>query len=196
MTRPSIGLFVGVLLAIPGTASAKPFSVTQTTITGAGLEDTLTMRLGDDASRHLTFTLIARPRVDYANPPTSLGPQYLVTTEFRSADSSGSVSEATQRFYPFAAGGPLVFNPAGQAIEDDHRDWRLNAGWFEVPDSVVWALEDQGFPTPHNGVASSASLPADGVDARLVWSLAAGLLVGCVVMLIGRSLLPKPEKHS
>lgn len=90
------------LLAIPGTASAKPFSVTQTTIRGAGMEDTLTMRLGNDASRHLTFTLVAKPRVDYANPPTSLGPQYLVTTEFRSADSSGSVSEATQRFYPFA----------------------------------------------------------------------------------------------
>ena len=196
LTRSSIGLLVVGFLAISGTASAKPFSSTQTTITRAGMEDTLIMHLGNEASRHLTFTLIAKPRVDYANPPKRLGPEYLVSTEFRSADSSGHVSEATQRFYPFAAGGPLVFNPAGQAIEGNYGDWRLNAGWFEVPDSVVWVLEDQGLPTPQEGVASSASLPADGVDARLVWALAAALLVGCAVMLIRWSLLLKPQKHS
>jgi hypothetical protein len=192
MARPSIGLLVVGLLAITGTASAKQFSVTQTTITSAGTEDTLAMRPDNHALGHLTFTLIAKPRVDYANPPTSLGPEYLVTTRFRSADSSGHVSEATQQFYPFAAGGPLVFNPAGQAIEGHLGDRRLNAGWFGVPDSVVWVLEDQGLPTLQDEVASPASPPADGVDARLVWAFAGALLVGGAVMLIVRQTGPPP----
>ena len=196
MTRPSIGLLVVGLLAIPGTARAKPFSVTQTTITSAGMEDTLTMRPNNPASRHLTFTLIAKPRVDYANPPRSLGPEYLVTTRFRSADSSGQVSEATQRFYPFAAGGPLVFNPAGQAIERHYDDWRMNAGWFGVPDSVVWVLKDQGLPALQKGVASPASLPADGVDARLAWAFAAALLVAGVVMLNLRQTGQDPQEEA
>jgi hypothetical protein len=192
VTRPSIGLLVVGLLAIPGTARAKPFSVMQTTITSAGTEDTLTMRPNNHASRHLTFTLIAKPRVDFANPPTSLGPEYLVTTRFRSADSSGQVSAATQRFYPFAAGGPLVFNPAGQVIEGHYGDRRLNAGWFGVPDSVVWVLEEHGLPSLQEGVVSPASLPADGVDARLVWAFAAALLVGGAVMLTLRQTSQDP----
>jgi len=117
-----------------------------------------------------------------------------VTTGFRSADSSGRVTEAIQRFYPFAAGGPLVFNPAGQVIQGDYREWRLNEGWFGVPDSVVWALEDQGLPTPHESDTSSASLPADGIDPRLVWASVAALLVGGAVMLILRQT-DRPDRR-
>lgn len=188
MKRASITVLVVGFLAICATASAKPFSVTQTSISGAGMEDPLTMRPGNHASRLLAFTLIAKPRVDHANPPARLGPEYLVTTGFRSADSSGHMTEATQRFYPFAAGGPLVFNPSGQTIQGDYREWRLNEGWFGVPDSVVWVLEDQGLPTPHESDASPASLPAGGVDASLVWASVAALLVGGAVMLIVRQI--------
>jgi hypothetical protein len=75
-----------------------------------------------------------------AAPTDRLGPRYTIT--WTMADDLGKGREVRQYIYPYAAGGPVTFMPAGQPIFDTE----TSGGWYQGFDALRTQLIDLGLP--------------------------------------------------
>jgi hypothetical protein len=137
----ALGVFI---VAASGTAAGKA-AVHKVTINGPGMsapgsvEDRVVNRL-----TLATLDGVDRARTDR---PRSTGTAYELAFHFAVADANGSRTEIIRQiFYPFAAGGPVVFTPRHTRIDWSFRPLRFDPGWFEVPGWVVRELLDVGMP--------------------------------------------------
>jgi hypothetical protein len=75
-----------------------------------------------------------------AAPTDRLGPRYTITWTF--ADDSSKGRKVRQHVYPYAAGGPVTFMPAGQPVFDT----TTTGGWYQGFDGFRQQLIDLGLP--------------------------------------------------
>jgi hypothetical protein len=75
-----------------------------------------------------------------AAPTDRLGPRYTIAWTF--ADDSGKVRKVRQHVYPYAAGGPITFMPAGQPVFET----TTTGGWYQGFDGFRQQLIDLGLP--------------------------------------------------
>jgi hypothetical protein len=75
-----------------------------------------------------------------AAPTDRLGPRYTIAWTF--ADDSGKDRKVRQHVYPYAAGGPVTFMPAGQPVFDT----TTAGGWYQGFDGFRQQLIDLGLP--------------------------------------------------
>jgi len=75
-----------------------------------------------------------------AAPTDRLGPRYTIAWTF--ADDSGNDRKVRQHVYPYAAGGPVTFMPAGQPVFDT----TTTGGWYQGFDGFRQQLIDLGLP--------------------------------------------------
>jgi hypothetical protein len=79
-------------------------------------------------------------RLDAA-PTDRLGPRYTITWTFPDPNG-GKDRKVRQHVYPYAAGGPVTFMPAGQAVFDS----TTTGGWYQGFDGFRQQLIDLGLP--------------------------------------------------
>jgi hypothetical protein len=76
-----------------------------------------------------------------AAPTDRLGPRYTITWTFPDPNG-GKDRKVRQHVYPYAAGGPVTFMPAGQAIFDT----TTTGGWYQGFEAFRQQLIDLGLP--------------------------------------------------
>jgi hypothetical protein len=134
-----------------------------------------------------------------AAPTDRLGPRYTIAWTF--ADDSGTVRKVRQHVYPYAAGGPVTFMPAGQPVFET----TTTGGWYQGFDGFRQQLIDLGLPnrnplqpapTPKSAPASpqpaATSTPPSPAPAwpRIAAVAAALLLLATTAAL---TLRPRPS---
>ena len=174
-------------LAVPAVAYAKGAS--EATIAGPGLERDGIVLSSDRGANPTPGSALARfaraagfssalfsqPGPLQRDRPTGdLGARYTIT--YTLPGPSGEMYELRQHLYPYAAGGPLVYTPAGQRI------WArppTTAGWFRAGPNLKPLLDEIGVPaSPRAGSAEpgyEVSWAAAGLVALVVGSLGAAL---------------------
>ena len=98
-----------------------------------------------------------------AAPTDRLGPRYTITWTFPDPDG-GKDREVRQRVYPYAAGGPVSFTPAGQAVLDT----TTSGGWYQGFDGLRAQLIELGLPNrqPLTPSATATPTPASPQPAQ------------------------------
>jgi hypothetical protein len=150
-----IGVLTGALLvALPGFGRAKGPGLDHAVLKGPGIEGPL--RLTDHHPYMLNRSVLSlafgssRDRdISRDAPPSddALGPRY------RIAYHMAAGRPILVDLYPYAAGGPLAFAPAGQALavgighSDKEQRFEVNPGWYDFPPRLVSQLRDQGLPS-------------------------------------------------
>jgi hypothetical protein len=138
----------------------------QATITGPGMDEPIVVSgygepgsgsdLGELADGSGLFLVMFEPtdrRVVSEAPDGALGLKFELT--FRVPDGTDTAPTVRQELYPHAAGGPVTFTEAGQAIYG----MRTSGGWYRTPASFSRLLERIGVP------AATGQLPAEPVAA-------------------------------
>jgi hypothetical protein len=209
------------VLMMAGPAAAK--GADQATITGPGIstpivvggdgEPGTTGGLGQLSDASGLFVAMFGPdsngAMALANtaPTGPLGPRYELT--YRVPGGNPRPDTLKQDAYPLAAGGPVTFTPAGQAVLGT----TTTGGWYHAPDTFRPLLTSLGVPgltgaaaTPSRTQPSSvanATHAANTADAGTVapahrtrWLvIAAGAIAVCVVAmavaLLRRSSRPR-----
>jgi hypothetical protein len=137
-------------------------------------------------------------RLDAA-PTDRLGPRYTITWTF--PDPNGGKDRLVrQHVYPYAAGGPVTFMPAGQPVFDTE----TTGGWYQGFDALRAQLIELGLPnrdpltaptpkaTQTPSPASPQPTPATETSQAPAWPglavIAAGvlLIVTCAVWALRR----------
>jgi hypothetical protein len=141
-------LLAGVALALllPATASAKGAS--EATITGPGLDSPLTLRgeggielgsLADHSGLYpALFGQSPNPMLS-SRPKGKLGPKYTISWV---VPGPHQVDRVRQDLYPYAAGGPVTYMPAGQRVFEQ----RTRGGWYRASIGLRDQLVDAGLP--------------------------------------------------
>ena len=145
-----------LLLAIPTAAQAK--GATSATISGGGPGGLpggpITLR-GDgepgsgtdlanlaEAAGLFALAFEADPGVVLPEAPTDrLGPRYTITWSMPDPDG-GANDQVREHLYPYAAGGPVTFMPAGQPILET----TTTPGWFKASETLRRQLIAMGLP--------------------------------------------------
>jgi hypothetical protein len=145
-----------LLLAIPTAAQAK--GATSATISGGGPGGLpggpITLR-GDgepgsgtdlanlaDAAGLFALVFEADPGVVLPQAPTDrLGPRYTITWTMPDP-AGGPDRKLREHLYPYAAGGPVTFMPAGQPVMES----KTTPGWFRASDTLRQHLITLGLP--------------------------------------------------
>jgi hypothetical protein len=150
LTVLSIAIALGLLAAAP--AGAKPGhgphdgGIAQIVITGDDVD--LPIRLTREreinsfaSTTHLSQSLARFVPTEIPAPRGELGPRYDIAYNltFEAAWTLGVPMEITQRLYPFAEGGPVLFTP----------EQRLSAdGWWPAADRLTTILASHGIAAP------------------------------------------------
>ena len=149
--------------------------------------------LGDGSGLFLAmFGADGGQRLADQQPAGALGPRYELS--YRVPDGSANPATVTQDLYPAAAGGPVSYTRAGQAVFGG----TTSGGWYRAPASFAALLTTLGVPgatAARTGPAASAApstqpREADGASAREgsrpagYWiAIGAAVLVVCAVAL-------------
>jgi hypothetical protein len=121
-----------------------------------------------------------------AAPTDRLGPRYTVTWTFPDP-AGGKDRKVRQRVWPYAAGGPVSFTPAGQPVLDT----TTTGGWYQGFDGLRAQLVELGLPnrkplapvtaTPA-GPAPASPQPAPATTQPAAWPRVAAVVAGLLVL--------------
>ena len=160
----AVAALAALLLAIPTAAQAK--GATAATISGGGPgglpggpitlkgdgEPGSSTDLGMLAQGSGLYTVVFDSATDAvlpAAPTDRLGPRYTITWTFPDPEG-GKDRKVVQHVYPYAAGGPVTFTPAGQPV----LDMTTRGGWYQGFDGFRAQLIELGLPN-HKPLASA-----------------------------------------
>ena len=163
-----------LLLAVPVAAQAK--GATAATIDGGGPGGRpggpISLRGDGEPGSPIDLGMLAQGTGLYAvvfggdpgavlqAPPTDrLGPRYTITWTFPDP-GGGKDRKLRQRVWPYAAGGPVSFTPAGQAVLDT----TSSGGWYQGFDGLRAQLIELGLPN-RKPLALAAATPAPAAPA-------------------------------
>jgi hypothetical protein len=152
----AVAALAALLLAIPTAAQAK--GATAATIDGGGPgglpggpitlkgngEPGSSTDLGMLAEGSGLYTVVfdsGTNAVLKAAPTDRLGPRYTITWTFPDPEG-GKDRKVIQHVYPYAAGGPVTFTPAGQPV----LDMTTRGGWYQGFEGFRVQLIDLGLP--------------------------------------------------
>jgi len=131
-----------------------------------------------------------------AAPTDRLGPRYTITWTFPDPNG-GKDQKVRQRVYPYAAGGPVTFTPAGQPV----LDITTGSGWYQGFDGFRAQLIELGLPNrdpltsatpaspaPSPAPASPEPAPATPASPPPAWPRLAAVVAGLLVLAAGAAL--------
>jgi hypothetical protein len=125
-------------------------------------------------------------RLDAA-PTDRLGPRYTITWTFPDPNG-GKDREVRQHVYPYAAGGPVTFMPAGQPVFDA----TTTGGWYQGVDSFRQQLIDLGLPNrePLTPIPANPQTPASPQPAQPppAWPRIAAVAAALLTLAAGAAL--------
>jgi hypothetical protein len=193
-----------LLLAVPTAAVAK--GATAATIDGGGPGGLpggpITLRGDGEPGSSTDLGMLAQGTGLYAAafdpgsggvvkaaPTDHLGPRYTITWTFPDP-AGGKDRKVRQLVWPYAAGGPVSFTPAGQAVLDT----TTIGGWYQGFDGLRAQLIELGLPdrqplapvataTPAPAVPAPASPPpAPATAPSAAWPRVAAAAAGFLVL--------------
>jgi hypothetical protein len=152
----AVAALAALLLAIPTAAQAK--GATAATISGGGPGGLpggpITLKGDGEPGSSTDLGMLAQGSGLYtvvfggdatavlkAAPTDRLGSRYTITWTFPDPNG-GKDRKVIQRVYPYAAGGPVTFTPAGQPV----LDMTTRGGWYQGFDGFRAQLIDLGLP--------------------------------------------------
>jgi hypothetical protein len=152
----AVAAMAALLLAIPTAAQAK--GATAATISGGGPGGLpggpITLKGDGEPGSSTDLGMLAQGSGLYtvvfgddpsavlkAAPTDRLGPRYTITWTFPDPNG-GKDRKVIQRVYPYAAGGPVTFTPAGQPV----LDMTTRGGWYQGFDGFRAQLIELGLP--------------------------------------------------
>ncbi len=207
----AVAALAALLLAVPSAAQAK--GATAATIDGGGPGGLpggpITLRgegepgsgtdLGMLAQGSGLYTVVFGddPGAVLKDAPTDrLGPRYTITWTFPDPNG-GKDQKVRQRVYPYAAGGPVTFTPAGQPV----LDMTTSGGWYQGFDGFRAQLIELGLPNrapltpstkttpaPSPAPASPEPAPATPASPPPAWPRLAAVVAGFLVLAAGAAL--------
>jgi hypothetical protein len=133
--------------------------------------------------------------VTKAAPTDRLGPRYTITWTFPDP-GGGKDRQVRQHVYPYAAGGPVTFTPAGQQV----LDITITGGWYQGYDGFRAQLIELGLPnrapltpatpkaTPTPSPASPQPAPATSASPPPAWPRLAAVATIFLVLAAGAAL--------
>jgi hypothetical protein len=159
-----------LLLVVPTAAEAK--GATAATIDGGGPGGLpggpITLRGGGEPGSSTDLGMLAEGTGLYAAvfdpvsggvvkaaPTDRLGPRYTITWTFPDP-AGGKDRKLRQRVWPYAAGGPVSFTPAGQAVLDT----TSIGGWYQGFGGLRVQLIELGLPDRKPLAPAVAATPA------------------------------------
>jgi hypothetical protein len=192
-----------LLLAIPTAAQAK--GATSATISGGGPGGLpggpITLR-GDgepgsgtdlanlaEAAGLFALGFGADPGVVLPEAPTDhLGPRYTITWSMPDPDG-GPNDQVREHLYPYAAGGPVTFMPAGQPILET----TTTPGWFKASDTLRQHLISLGLPnrpplTPAPTAKPAATPQPAPTTPPAAWPRIAAVLAALILLAAAAAL--------
>jgi hypothetical protein len=151
-----VAVLAALLLAIPTAAQAK--GATSATISGGGPgglpRGPITLKGNGEPGSSTDLGMLAEGSGLYtvvfdsgtnailpAAPTDRLGPRYTITWIFPDPEG-GKDRKVIQHVYPYAAGGPVTFIPAGQPV----LDMTTRGGWYQGFDGFRVQLIELGLP--------------------------------------------------
>jgi hypothetical protein len=171
----AVAALAALLLAIPTAAQAK--GATAATISGGGPGGLpggpITLKGDGEPGSSTDLGMLAQGSGLYtvvfggdpnavlkAAPTDRLGPRYTFTWTFPDPNG-GKDRKVIQHVYPYAAGGPVTFTPAGQPV----LDMTTRGGWYQGFDGFRAQLIELGLPnhkplTPATKPAAPTPAPA------------------------------------
>jgi hypothetical protein len=171
----AVAALAALLLAIPTAAQAK--GATAATISGGGPGGLpggpITLKGDGEPGSSTDLGMLAQGSGLYtvvfggdatavlkAAPTDRLGSRYTITWTFPDPNG-GKDRKVIQRVYPYAAGGPVTFTPAGQPV----LDMTTRGGWYQGFDGFRAQLIELGLPnrkplTPATKPAAPTPAPA------------------------------------
>ena len=184
----AVAALAALLLAIPTAAQAK--GATSATISGGGPGGLpggpITLKGDGEPGSSTDLGMLAQGSGLYtvvfggdptavlkAAPTDRLGSRYTITWTFPDPNG-GKDRKVIQRVYPYAAGGPVTFTPAGQPV----LDMTTRGGWYQGFDGFRAQLIELGLPNRRPGACGWGG-PARSVGrgsrrspgtSRLWWS--------------------------
>ena len=192
---------VAVLVAIPVAAVAKGGVPTAATIRGKDLAVPITLRGNGEPGSGTDLAILVQHGGLFAamfqpeaglvpNPPSSdLGARYTVTYVIPRA--AGGTAKVRQDLYPYAAGGPVTYTPAGQLSGEGRR---VQAGWWQATPGFRGSLIALGLPDrPALGALTPTPAkppaPAPRAASAAGWWVAGGTIAGVLLLGTGTVLL-------
>ena len=131
-----------------------------------------------------------------AAPTDRLGPRYTITWTFPDPNG-GKDRQVRQDVYPYAAGGPVTFTPAGQPV----LDITTSGAWYQGFDGFRAQLIELGLPNrdpltsatpataaPSPAPASPEPAPATPASPPPAWPRLAAVVAGFLVLAAGAAL--------
>jgi hypothetical protein len=123
-----------------------------------------------------------------AAPTERLGPRYAITWTFPDP-AGGKDRKVRQRVWPYAAGGPVTFTPAGQPVLDT----TTAGGWYQGFDGLRAQLVELGLPNRQPLAPATASSPpavstpaspqpAPAAAQPAAWPRVAAVVAGLLVL--------------
>jgi hypothetical protein len=204
----AVAALVALLLAVPTAAQAK--GATAATIDGGGPGGLpggpITLRGDGEPGSGTDVGMLAEGAGVFAvlfddgggrleaAPTDRLGPRYTITWTF--ADDLGKARKVRQHVYPYAAGGPVTFMPAGQAVFDT----TTTGGWYQGFDGFRAQLIELGLPnrapltpatpkaTPSPAPASPQPAPPTPASPPPVWPRLAAVAAAVLILTTGVAL--------
>jgi hypothetical protein len=137
-----------------------------------------------------------------AAPTERLGPRYAITWTFPDP-AGGKDRKVRQRVWPYAAGGPVTFTPAGQPVLDT----TTTGGWYQGFDGPRVQLIELGLPnrkplapaataTPVQAAPAAASpQPAPATAPATAWPRVAAVVAGLLVLVAAAGVLLRRLGH-
>jgi hypothetical protein len=212
----AVAALAALLLLVPTAAQAK--GATAATIDGGGPGGLpggpITLRgdgepgsgtdLGMLAEGSGMYAVVFDPgssAVLKAAPTDRLGPRYTVTWTFPDPNG-GKDQQVRQVVYPYAAGGPVTFTPAGQQV----MDVTTAAVWYQGFDGFRAQLIDLGLPdrapltpakpktTPTPAPASPQPAAATPASPAPAWPRIAAVAAGLVIFAAGAALALRHDR--
>ena len=190
-----------LLLAVPTAAQAK--GATAATIDGGGPGGLpggpISLRGDGEPGSRTDLGMLAQGTGLYATvfggdpgavlgaaPTDRLGPRYTITWRFPDP-AGGKDRTLRQRVWPYAAGGPVSFTPAGQSVLDT----TSRGGWYQGFDGLRMQLIELGLPNrkplapataASAGPAPAVPQPAPATARSAAWPRVAAAVVGLLVL--------------
>jgi hypothetical protein len=192
-----------LLLAVPTAAQAK--GATAATIDGGGPGGLpggpISLRGDGEPGSPTDLGMLAQGTGLYATvfggdpgavlqaaPTDRLGPRYTITWTFPDP-AGGKDRTLRQRVWPYAAGGPVTFTPAGRPVLDT----TSSGGWYQGFDGLRAQLVELGLPnrkplapataTPTPAPPAPASpQPTPTTGPSAAWPRVAALVAGLLVL--------------
>ena len=117
-----------------------------------------------------------------AAPTDRLGPHYTITWTFPDP-TGGKDRKVRQHVWPYAAGGPVTFTPAGPPVLDT----TTRGGWYQGFDGLRAQLIELGLPNrqplaPPAATAPVVPPPASPQPAPATWPRVATIVGGLLVL--------------